>query len=147
MIYRYYWVLVRSNGQIDLPCVLAAAPGFINGFAARLSSILRQLRSASPNAEIIVTGTWDSFLNALPVADPLYQALNAAMAEAAAANRARFADPFPIFNPQGDLTAEVQAICTLSLLCTQNDGHPSDAGYQALAGLVFDASQYVRLVE
>jgi hypothetical protein len=59
------------------------------------------------------------------------------MAETAAANRARFADPFLLFNPQGDLAAEVQALCRLSLLCTQNDSHPS-AGYQALADVVFD---------
>jgi hypothetical protein len=65
--------------------------------------------------------------------------------QAAAANRARFADPLPIFNPQGDLKAEIQAICTLTLLCSDGDSHPSDGGYQALAGLVFDASQYIRL--
>jgi hypothetical protein len=60
------------------------------------------------------------------------------MAEAAAVNGARFADPFPIFNPQGDLAAEVQTVCRLSLLCTENDSHPSDAGYQALADVLFE---------
>jgi hypothetical protein len=73
--------------------------------------------------------------------------LNASIADVAATNRARFADPFPIFNPQGDPAAELQAICTLTLLCTQNDSHPSDAGYRALADVVFDASQYIRLLE
>jgi hypothetical protein len=66
------------------------------------------------------------------------------MAKAAAANRTWFANPFPIFNPQGNPAAEVQAICTLTLLCAQNDGHPSDAGYQALADLVFNTSEYIR---
>ena len=107
--------------------------------------ILPALRSAAPNAEIIVTGAPDTFVNALAFTDPLYQSFNSSVAEAASAERVQFADPFPVFNPQGDLTAEVQAICTLTLLCAQNDGHPSDAGYRALADLIFDASEYSRL--
>jgi hypothetical protein len=87
----------------------------------------------------------DESLNFLPFADPLFQAFNTSLREAAAANRARFADPFPVFNPQGNMLAEVQAICTLTLLCAQNDIHPSDAGYQALADLVFNVSEYARL--
>ncbi len=128
-----------AGGQIDLGCVQANAPSFIAGLAERISGILRQLRLAAPDAEIIVTGAWDSYVTMLTFADPLFQALNKAMAEAAAANRARFADPFLLFNPQGDLAAEAQTLCRLSLLCIQNDSHPSDAGYQALADLVFDA--------
>jgi hypothetical protein len=110
-----------------------------------ISAILAQLRSAAPDAEIILIGDPDSFIYALSFADPLFQALNLSMAQAAAANRVRFADPFPVFNPQGDLTAEVLALCTFTLLCRDNDSHPSDAGYRALAGVIFDASDYIRL--
>jgi lysophospholipase L1-like esterase len=133
------------NGQIDLTCIAGRAPIFITELGQRISGILDQLRSAAPNAEIIVTGAWDPFLDILAFADPLYQAVNASLAQAAAANRARFADPFPVFNPQGDPAAEVQALCTLTLLCRQGDSHPSDAGYRTLADLVFEASQYGRL--
>ena len=59
--------------------------------------------------------------------------------------RARFADPFPVFNPQGDEAAETTAICTLTLVCAQHDSHPSDAGYRALASLVWTASGYHKL--
>jgi lysophospholipase L1-like esterase len=131
----------------DLTCIRNGAPELIRQTAFNISDILSKIRSVAPNAEIIVTGAWDSFLEVLAFADPLFQALNESIAEAAAANRARFADPFPIFNPQGDLNAEVQAMCTLTLLCTAGDSHPSDAGYRALAGIVFDASQYIRLLE
>jgi lysophospholipase L1-like esterase len=127
-----------AGGQIDLICVQASAPVFIADFAERISGILQQLRSSAPEAEIIVAGTWDSYITLLAFADPLYQAVNKAMAEAAAENRARFANPFLMFNPQGDPAAEVQNICRLSLLCTENDSHPSDAGYQALADVVFE---------
>jgi lysophospholipase L1-like esterase len=136
----------RFNNQLDPACVQAHAAGFIAGFGERLSNILEQLRSAAPDAEIILTGVPDPYINALEFADPLYQAANLMMAEVAAANRVRFADPFPIFNPQGNPAAEVQALCTLTPLCTQSDSHPSDAGYQALAHIIISVSDYPRLI-
>jgi hypothetical protein len=138
--------LVQScNGEFT--CILDRAPAFISRLTSKLSEVLAELRSAAPAAEIIVTGAWDSFIGAFEFADPLFQLLNASLAEVATANRSRFADPFATFNPQGDLAAETQAICSLLLLCTENDSHPSDAGYRALAGIVLDASQYSRLFE
>ena len=133
------------NGNIDGNCVLQNAPSFISNVVGRISAILHALRSAAPSAEIIVMGAPDPYISALAFADPLYQSFDSSLAEAASADRARFADPFPIFNPQGDLSYEVQTICTLTLLCRDADSHPSDAGYQALAALVFDVSQYIRL--
>ena len=53
-----------------------------------------------------------------------------------------FADPMPVFNPQGATAIETAAICTLTLLCTEGDGHPSDPGYRALADIVWAASGY-----
>jgi len=131
----------------DLTCIQEHASGLITQLAFSLSTILDELRSAAPNAEIIVMGARDSFIGAFAFADPLFQALDASIAQVTAAKRARFADPFPIFNPQGDRNREEQAICTLTLLCTQGDSHPSDAAYQALADVVFDASGYNRLLE
>ena len=133
------------NGQLDPACIRTTAPAFITGVAGRISRILQQLRSVAPEAEIVVIGAWDSYIDALAFADPLFEALNAAIKHAAAANRARFADPFTIFNPQGDLTAEAQAVCRFTLLCVGADSHPSDDGYRAMADLVFEASQYDRL--
>jgi lysophospholipase L1-like esterase len=74
-------------------------------------------------------------------------AMNAAMTDMVARNAARFADIFPIFNPQGDEAAETAAICTLLLICTEGDSHPSDAGYRALGEAVYDVSGYARLQE
>jgi hypothetical protein len=94
----------------------------------------------------MVTGAWDSFLSALVFADPLFQFFNASVAQPAATNRARFADPFPIFNPQGDLTPEVQAICTLTLLCNSGRQPSIRCWLPGAGGRVFEASQYVRLL-
>jgi lysophospholipase L1-like esterase len=114
---------------------------------ANLDTILRRIRGVAPQAEIILTGPWDPFVGDFAVADPLFMAMDAAMADVIAANGARFADVFPIFNPQGDEAAETAAICTLLLVCVEGDSHPSDAGYRAIADAVLDVSGYDRLLE
>ena len=129
----------------DLACLQAGAPAAIAAYQTRLTSILRQLRAAAPGAEIIVVGAYDPNIGAFASADPLFTQLNRAQQAAAATVRARFADPFPVFNPQGDETAETSAICALTLLCTDGDGHPSDAGYRAFARIVWAASGYASL--
>jgi lysophospholipase L1-like esterase len=129
----------------DQTCVVNGTGAAVAEISNNLATIVARLRAAAPNAEIFVTGGWDSFLDALEFADPLFQYLNASMASVADRQRARFADPFPVFNPQGSLEAEIQAHCAMTLLCTQQDSHPSDLGYQALATLLFEVSDYGRL--
>ena len=131
----------------DLSCVLSGAPATIDRLASNLDSILARLRTTAPDAEIVVTGAWDSFVGDFAIADQLFIAMNEAMADVAARNGARFADVFPAFNPQGDEAVETATICTLLLICIEGDSHPSDAGYLVLGETVFDASGYVRLLE
>jgi hypothetical protein len=109
----------------DVACIEEGAPKFIDDLNKDLAKILRDLRREAPDADIIVTGSWDSFIWALDFADPLFQVLNASMAATAVAEQARFADPFPLFNPQGDLQREMANLCALLLLCgAQSDSHP-----------------------
>ena len=117
----------------------------IAAFSANLSFVLGRLRAEAPDAEIVVTGMWSSFIGDFETADPLIMSVNTEIAAVAARHQARFADPFPVFNPQGDPDAELAAICALTRLCTDGDSHPSDAGHAALAELVFDAAGYERL--
>jgi lysophospholipase L1-like esterase len=114
----------------DLDCIQTGASAMIARLASNLDMILQRLRAAAPNAEVIITGAWDSFVGDFAVADPFFMTMNDAMADVAARNGARFADVFPIFNPQGDDAAETAAICSLLLICTEGDSHPSDAGYR-----------------
>jgi lysophospholipase L1-like esterase len=105
--------------------------------------IVEQLKAAAPEAEIIVIGGWNSRIDFVAESDLLVHAANAIIAAVAAQAGARFADMVPLFNPPGE-ESRVAAICTLTLLCSQGDLHPSDAGYQAIAGAVFQASGYLR---
>jgi hypothetical protein len=66
------------------------------------------------------------------------------MAESASATRTRFAGPFPVFNPQGDINTETATIYALTLLCMEGDIRPSDVGYRVIADEVWDVSDYVR---
>ena len=127
----------------DFDCIRREAPAAIAGLASRLDLILGRLRSAAANAEVIVIGGWGTFPVADVEVDSLFRAATGAIADVAAQRRAFFADMLPLFNPPG--AARLGAICTLTLLCSDGDGHPSDAGYQAIADAVFETSGYGRL--
>ncbi|MEV4510943.1 GDSL-type esterase/lipase family protein [Dactylosporangium sp. NPDC049525] len=120
----------------DVACVLDRAPAEIAALAGRLRQALVRLRSAAPHARIVLVGAFTVQLTDLAAADRLIAALNAAMAAVGAAAGARFADPSPIFNPPGDATARRKVLCRLTLICAENDSHPSAAGHRALAALV-----------
>ena len=124
----------------DLGCIQREAPAAVGQYAVRIRSILAQLRAAAPAAEIIVVGAYNPNVGAFAFSDPLFASVNVAQATASAAERARFADPFPVFNPQDDAAIETAAICALTLICTRNDSHPSDAGYRALAAIIWQAA-------
>src|SRR5262249_41897547 len=90
-----------------------------------LDRILGTLRAAAPNAEII---TFTSY-NVDPQSLELTKAFKAVVEGTARSHRVRVADVFAAFNvpPQPD------TICNLTLICTQQDSHPSDAGYHVIA--------------
>jgi lysophospholipase L1-like esterase len=125
-------------------CVRARAQRFQTQFTSRLGSILRRLRVAAPKAEIIVVGVWNNDLATIRQSDPLYRRFDLTIARVAAAARAYFADPFPLFDPQGSFARRKARICAFTFICSWNplDGHPTDAGYRAIATAIFAASGY-----
>jgi lysophospholipase L1-like esterase len=118
----------------DLACVSQRAAAETAAFAGRLTTILRALRAAAPRADIAVLTAVHAFPPPTPEIDALYDALNSAIAAAAAATRTQIADVRPVFNP-ADPAARAAAICHYTLTCVTHgaDSHPSDAGYQAIA--------------
>lgn len=136
-----------------IPCLAAAAPSLFGSIATNLGTALAQLRAAAPKANIIVLGTYNPFAAAgFAAANPLTQQLNSVLSSVAAGAGAKFADPFPAFN---GATPQPQTICSLTLMCADlvapagpdGDIHASDAGYQTLADLIWDASGYAALAD
>jgi len=125
----------------DLVCIRWHARAGLARFDSRLASIVGRLRAAAPEAEIIFTGAWNFNLAALAQTDPLFRSIDAAIARAAAAGKARVAKMFPVFNPVGK---EKARICGLTFICSKGDPHPTDAGYRAIAAAFLAASGYTR---
>jgi lysophospholipase L1-like esterase len=116
-------------------CVLEHAPALFAHVAGNLGSILAQLRGAAPGAQIIVLGLYNPFGSAIAGGDLLTAELNKVMEAVAAGAGAAFANPLPVFNPQGPL--EQPTLCLLTNICTPlQDIHPTDLGYATLAGLI-----------
>ena len=136
-----------ADCAFDPVCIQQGAAATTRQITTNLATILKRLRASAPNVEIIVLGPYDPFIGNLEFADPLFMALNDAMAETVAGASARYAEIFPTFNPQGDVDAETRTLCTLILWCTYGDGHPSDLGYQVMADTIFDVSGYQRLLD
>jgi len=129
-----------GNDLAPLSAKGKGAPKAIASFASRLDSILKQLRSAAPKAEIIVTGAWNLEVDQVKKTQPLYRSLDAAIAQTAAASRARVANMYAVFNPPRN----VRRVCALSYICAEGDPHPNGAGYRAMAEAFFAASGYAR---
>lgn len=127
--------VIKTACNLEAACIAAHAPALFAHVAANLGSILTQLRAKAPNAKIIVLGLYNPFGAAIAGGDELTAQLNQTMARVAAGARARFANPLPFFNPPGPL--EQPTICLLTNMCTaQVDIHPTDLGYEVLAGVV-----------
>jgi len=132
----------------DLPLPLSQnakrAPSSIRSFARRFSSILRQLRAAAPNAEIIVSGAWNPEADRLAQSEALYRSVDAAIRRSAAASHARVANMFAALDGTGNAKAKSARLCALTFFCSKGDPHPTDAGYREMADAFMTASGYPR---
>jgi lysophospholipase L1-like esterase len=119
----------------------------IAAFEPRFASILRQLRTAAPTAEIVVIGAWNPEADQLDKVESLYRAVDAAIARAAGSSRVRVANMFAAFDGAGSTTTQRSRLCRLTFYCSagsKGDPHPTDAGYRAMANAFFTASGYPR---
>lgn len=127
---------------LDPICIGAALPGVLASVRENLTAALARLRVAAPDAEIILL----QYYNPLAVIDPstnvLLVSLNAVIENVTGAHQARVADAFPAFNLAPPQPA---TLCALTLMCTPLvDVHASDAGYQLIGDLFFDAAGFTR---
>jgi lysophospholipase L1-like esterase len=130
--------------QGDLVCIRSHSKSGLARFGSRLTSIVGRLRAAAPNAEIILTGAWNFDVEHPAKTDPLFRSIDATIARAAAAGKARVARIYPVFSPAGNPARAKARICALTFICSKGDPHPTDAGYRAMAAAFLAASGYVR---
>jgi lysophospholipase L1-like esterase len=127
--------VIEGTCKLQASCIQEHAPALFAHIATNLGAILAALRAGAPDAKIVVLGLYNPFGATIAGGDELAAALNEVMRGVAAGEAARFADPLPIFNPPGSL--QQSAICLLTNMCTPlTDIHPTDLGYEVLAGLV-----------
>ncbi len=125
----------------DVGCVQQGLPATLATLAGNLGTVLTALRQQAPHAEIIVLTPYNPAYVIDPGTDALLAAGDATIATVAVAARARVADGFAAINLA--LPGQEQAsVCTFTLMCSQGDIHPSDAGYLRLAGALWTASGY-----
>jgi lysophospholipase L1-like esterase len=137
-----WFPLLLDKCKGDLVCVRKRGPSAIASFGSRFTSIVQRLRAAAPTAEIIVTGAWNPDPSQLGQLQPIYRSLDASIARAASASRARVAKALPVFNPAGGVRAQKTRLCAFTFICSKGDPHPTDAGYRALADAFMTASGY-----
>jgi lysophospholipase L1-like esterase len=126
---------------LDPQCVLAVLPGILARVGENLSEVLGRLRSAAPDAEILLLQVYNPLEVPFPGSNVLATSLNQVIGNVAAAHRARVANAFPPFNLAPPQPA---TLCALTLICTLGDIHASDAGYRVIADLMFEAAGYTR---
>jgi lysophospholipase L1-like esterase len=130
---------VLPGCNFDPTCI--AQSGLEQHLSDNLDRILGALRAAAPDAEIIVLAAYNFFGIANPSSDQLWnQDYVQVVSDAAARYNARFANAF-------DAIHTTDQLCEFTFLCTTGDLHPTDAGYQVLANLIFDVSGYNRLTQ
>jgi lysophospholipase L1-like esterase len=125
----------------NLACIKARAPAALRRFRTPLSGILEPIRSAAPQAEIVLTGLYNFNADDLRRTDPIFRSVNGAIAGVARRFSAHYANLFAAFNPQGE--QERARVCAYTFICGQvEDPHPTDAGYRAIAAAVWKAARY-----
>jgi lysophospholipase L1-like esterase len=121
-------------------CVVSHSAAGLARLGSHLSTIVGRLRAAAPKAEIILTGAWNFDVEHRAVVDPLFRSIDAVIARAASAHRARVAKMYRVFAATG----KNPKVCALTFICSRDDVHPNDAGYRAMADAFLAASGYPR---
>ena len=128
---------VISECHFDATCVEQS--GIRNELNQALGRILAAIRAAAPHTEIIVVALYNPFSISNPGTDGLWRrAYTNVEKDAAGRYNARLADT-------SDVVHGTDQVCKLTFLCGSGDVHPTDAGYAAIADLIFRVSGYGRL--
>jgi len=148
-------------------CSVAGVTAVYAAIAANLDLTLTQLQGVAPTAGYEVVGLYNAFplVQFVPgiTGDQAIAQLNSIEQGVATAHGAVFANPLPVFNPGGSSggseLGDLSTICSYTAMCPGPVGavvpgspynpfspfadiHPTAAGYQQIANLMFAATGY-----
>jgi lysophospholipase L1-like esterase len=128
---------IAETCNFDAACVRQS--GLRESLGRGLDHILRALQAAAPDTEIVLVAFHNPFAVSNPGTDGLWRrSYTMVQKDAARRNGVLFADVSKIIN-RGN-------VCELTFLCASGDPHPTDAGYERIAELIFHVAGYGRSV-
>jgi lysophospholipase L1-like esterase len=125
--------VIADTCNFDVTCIRQSR--LAEDLSQRLDRILSALREAAPRAEIILVALYDPFMLSNPDSEGLWRReFTSVEKDVARRHDVRVADTSRIVDRNN--------ACDLTLLCANDDSHPSDAGYAKIAELVFHVAGY-----
>jgi lysophospholipase L1-like esterase len=128
--------LLDSCGD-DTSCVTRGFPQMLRTVRQNLFVTVNALHRAAPRAVIVLFEYYNPFAPFDPASTPNLLRLDASIGWVAAVTHSKVANAFPRFNLA---PPQPQTLCRLTLICDDEDVHPSDAGYHEIANLMFAAA-------
>lgn len=131
--------LIAILGQcgVNATCI----GGKLSTVLINYADILTQLKAAAPQAQLVVFNIYNPYALAITGSDALLMTyVNPAIETLAASFGAKVADAFTAINLA--YSSETASVCAMTWMCTSYTNiHPTDLGYEALAGALQDALQ------
>jgi lysophospholipase L1-like esterase len=122
--------------NFDAACV--GQSGVRDSLARNLNHILRALRAAAPETEMLLMVFYSPFAISNPETNELWQRdYTAVENDVARRNGVRVVDVAK--------TIPLTEMCRLTFACGSGDAHPNDTGYRLIADQIFDVAGYRHL--
>jgi lysophospholipase L1-like esterase len=136
--------LLAILGQcgVNPTCIASKLQAVLTSYAY----ILGALKSAAPQAQLVVFNLYNPLALTMPGSDQLLtEYVNPAISQLAAAFGAKVADAFTAMNHGAGSPAEAAFVCTRTWMCTwdlpKGNIHPTDLGYKQMAIALLHAVQ------
>lgn len=118
----------------NLTCIAAGLPATLGTLVTNYTTILAALRSAAPNATLVLFNLYNPLAITMPGSDALVATVNSYIDVLANAFGAHVSDAFRVMNHAAGSPAEAAFVCTRTWECTSYQNiHPTNLGYRKLA--------------
>jgi lysophospholipase L1-like esterase len=124
-------------------CLGSGLPATLATLAGNYATILVALKTAAPQAQLVVFNLYNPLVLALPGSDQLLAGVNQEIAQIAASFGATVADAFSAINHKAGSPAEPDFVCSRTWECSSYQNiHPDDLGYKQMAIALLHATEH-----